>query len=169
MNHPLRAVIGGCRTPKKAEICTAALSPDGRVLALKHTEEVTLWETTMGKRLHRIKDNDNGECPQIAFSPDGKTLAWFTMGSTLRFHLCEVATGKDIVHLLLNREGDHLLKMKGDRSPGCIVWSPAGGLLATADDDGTIYLLDAATGEERGQFRGHRGPIRPLAFSADGK
>ena len=96
-------------------VWTAVLSPDGRVLVLKHTDEVTLWETATGKQLHRIKDN--GECCQFAFSPDGKMLALLTMGFTLRFHRCEVATGKDVQHLLLNREGDALLKMRGDRAP----------------------------------------------------
>ena len=148
-------------------VWTAVLSPDGRVLVLKHTDEVTLWETATGKQLHRIKDN--GECCQFAFSPDGKMLALLTMGFTLRFHRCEVATGKDVQHLLLNREGDALLKMRGDRAPRCLVWSPDGRLLATTDDDGTIYLLEAATGEERGQLRGHQGPLHALAFSADGK
>lgn len=96
-------------------------------------------------------------------------LAWFTMEFTLRFHRCDVATGKDVRHLLLNREGDALLKMQGDRAPRCLAWSPDGRLLATADDDGTICLLDTATNEERGQLRGHQAPLRALVFSPDGK
>jgi WD40 repeat protein len=39
--------------------------------------------------------------------------------------------------------------------------------VAAGDDLGSVYLLDAATGETRGQFHGHRGMILALAFSAD--
>jgi WD40 repeat protein len=59
------------------------------------------------------------------------------------------------------------------RTPGTgyarTAFSPAGGMLAVGSSDGTIRLIDPASGAEVRSLRGHSRPIQQLAFSRDGK
>jgi WD40 repeat protein len=50
----------------------------------------------------------------------------------------------------------------------CLAAAPDGRLLATGGTDKAIRLWDPATGTKLGQFTGHPGRIRGLAFSPDG-
>jgi WD40 repeat protein len=50
-----------------------------------------------------------------------------------------------------------------------VAYSPDSRRLASAGEDRTVRLWDAATGQELLVFTGHRGPIRRVAFSPDGR
>ena len=51
-----------------------------------------------------------------------------------------------------------------------MAYSPDGKTLASACDDGTVILWDAATGKPRGEpLAGHKGAVYAVAFSPDGK
>lgn len=91
----------------------------------------------------------------IAFTPDGKQLAW-TSENEVR--LLDVAQGKD-VRQLGGQEGT----IHG------VAVSPDGKLTAAASSDGSVRLWDTATGTVRGNLRGPRGGAFCLAFTADGK
>ena len=50
-----------------------------------------------------------------------------------------------------------------------VAFSPDGKTLASAGDDRTVRLWDAATGEPRATLKGHEGWVIAVAFSPDGK
>jgi RNA polymerase sigma factor (sigma-70 family) len=77
-----------------------------------------------------------------------------------RLALCDARTGR-----MLRRWSD-----SGKPSNGWeeLAFSPDGRLLASSDGR-NIHLWEVATGKELHHFQGHRGEIRSLAFSANGR
>jgi len=101
---------------------------------------------------------ENGSYPtSVAFSPDGKTLAFGT--KDMKIFLLDVATGAQRAVLT-----DHQ----------SWVWSVAfsadGKTLASGSLDKTLILWDAATGRPIGQpLTGHQDAVKSVAFSPDGR
>jgi WD40 repeat protein len=98
-----------------------AFAPDGKSIATaqsieepmaKAIVEIRIWGAATGKLLQTLRteaDNDYVELA-LAFSPDGKTLA-FTSGPTIT--LADATTGKEIGKLALPKQNDKA----GDGSP----------------------------------------------------
>lgn len=59
------------RFPSLGERAIAAVSPDGRLLAVNTARDITIWDVSAGKVLHQLP----GGARALAFSPDGKRLA----------------------------------------------------------------------------------------------
>jgi WD40 repeat protein len=126
-----------------------AFSPDGRLLA---TGKEVLDAATGRRRFTLV--GPTMSVSQVAFSPDGKTLAGASWDQTCT--LWSVATGQKVrtlqTPLLLDS----------------VAFSPDGRRLATGDGDGTVRLWDAASGRETLTLRGLVGDTR-VAFSPDGR
>src|SRR5262249_41208706 len=52
---------------------TAAVSPDGRTLALGSARGIALWDMAARKEVRQIR-GEFGACTSLAFAPDGRTL-----------------------------------------------------------------------------------------------
>jgi RNA polymerase sigma factor (sigma-70 family) len=127
-------------------------SPDGKTLASGGVGRgLCLWDVTTGRELHVL--DAGGVHVSVAFSPDGKTLA----SSGSMDSLWEVATGRRL------RQANERHRVR------CVTFAPDGQSLAWADEDGSIRLADAATGQELRQLQGHAGVVFSLAISPDGK
>lgn len=90
----------------------------------------------------------------LAYSPDGKTIA---VGSKLWLRLWDAASGKPI------------RSFPGAANVGAIVFSPDGGLLASAEEDGGIAIWNASIGIRVRGFQLSPRPLRAIAFSPDGQ
>lgn len=123
----------GALGPADGRVFQVALSPDGALAALATAAgAVTLWDTADHRRIAQLTGPD-GQYPDLAFSPDGKTL--------LTTHT--------------NEEGDKGLRLWDVRThqliralPGqgvSVAWSPDGASIATAYGS-TVVLRDAAGG-----------------------
>ena len=109
-----------------------AFSPDSAVLALGHTDSITLWNVTKtGMQEHNvIPDNHRLFSDILIFSPDGKTLL-DSKWSESRIQLRDVDTGEDLGTLSGHTEPIETL-----------VFSHDGKTLASGSEDGTVLLWD---------------------------
>ncbi len=125
----------------------AAFAPDGRSLAIAAEDGTfTVWELASGRercilRPQMARNPDQGQGPEssiygwkrlgplVAFSPDGKFLAYAGYDRTV--HVWDLATGKTAAQW--RGHDDELL---------WIAFTPDGRRLASGSDDGTVLIWD---------------------------
>ncbi len=131
-----------------------AYSPDGKWLADGTYDGVGIWDAATGKESKYLESKVTKTA--LAFSPDGKTLAWAGVGSDPV--LWDVDSGKE------------LRKLQGHKSwARDLAFRPDGKLLAACYNDATVGLWDPATGVEVRRLKGHEWGVESVAFSPDGK
>jgi len=164
-----RRLIG--RLNGHTDFCVSLdFSPNGTLLASGSRDGTAiLWSTATWEKAHRLENPDQdtitdtsgrrGSVEDVAFSPDGKTLALASYRGTVQ--LWDVASGK-------LRE-----TLKGHSSAvGAVAFSPDGRSLASGGNDQTVRLWNVETGRELMQLDPASvdfGLVRTLAFSRDGK
>jgi WD40 repeat protein len=137
-----------------------ALSPDGHLAAAASKGgAVRLWDARTGKALFSTTAKD--EVPCLAFSPDGRRLAWAS-GETMT--VAEVPGGKVV------------LTIQGYAHPATrMAFSPDGFRLATAGGgvmtgrEVSVKLWDLHTGQEVLSLSGQADSVTALALSPDGR
>ena len=140
------------------------LSPDFQILAhdVKSSNIIHLTDvTTKKKHKHTLswttESTRNREgVRNIAFSPDGLTLASYSWDRTIR--LWDVATGT--INHTLTEHTDYVVRN--------IAFSPDGQTLLSRSDT-TIRLWDVATGEVKHTLTGHTDDVNSVVFSPDGQ
>ena len=169
-------------------------SPDGKMLVSKDGGSVRLWEVSTGKEIRKLQTTGGGPAigtgppagavlaassrpVDVAFSPDGKTIAVGNIGSII---LWETLTGKKIQEIVLPTEkitfplGAQTIAL----TVSAVAFSPDGKTLAAAVDTGKmtyesrgIHLYQWNTGKKTGELVGSNRlqMIFSLAFSPDGK
>jgi WD40 repeat protein/tetratricopeptide (TPR) repeat protein len=150
--------------------CVAVdFSRDGSLLASAgHDGKAIVWSTETWRPVHTLMNRDRGtldtdsgraQVQDVAFSPDGKTLAMASYGGSVQ--LWDVVTGK----LLESLKGH-------SNAVGAVAFSPDGRTLASGGGDRTVRLWNVATRRELMQLDPGRmtlGDVRSLAFSPDGR
>jgi WD40 repeat protein len=144
--------------PSSPQLQTAALSPDGRLIATgDNSGTASVWDARSGRFLtsHRM----SGAVTSVAFDTRrGKRTRVVTGSADGSVHVWRAATGKLLVGL------------KGHTDQvGSVAFSPDGRWILTASDDRTAAVWNAATGTREAVLLGHRGSVRGAAFSTDGK
>lgn len=108
-----------------------------------------------GVRLLHTLALDAGESSRVAWSPDGRTLAWIV---------------NDVLIQLWDAETSAFRALRGTSgNVQDIAWSPDGRLLASVSSDTSIRVWDVVTGIVQRSLRGHRGSVISAAWSPDGR
>jgi WD40 repeat protein len=147
-----------------------AISPDGKTLATFGADDILkLWDLATGQNLSAIGTYSRSTPSNLAFSPDGKSVAVavsYPGGKPDLVKLWDVTTGQE----------RHAYKTESRvRS---VAFSPDGKYLATggsapaAPDQkrpGEIKLLDLTKELEQRILTGHQSSVTSVAFSPDGR
>ncbi len=148
--------------PRGRDLNLLALNSDGSRLATLNADgTIRIWDTASRKLLQGICVGQRGLHPnQLAWSPDGKTLATLLEGSA---QLWDAARGR-------------LLKtIMEPYTVRCVAWSPSGSRIALlgtrnlSTGDGRVMIWDAPTDKLLPTSLILEGPWSTVAWSPDGK
>ena len=153
----------------------AALSPDGKTIAVGSGKVVQLYEVETGNSLRRIEGWPG--LVGLLFSPDGKTLAGRT--SDAGASLWDVEAGKERHRIkappLPDRARVPVAAVRNGGAPG-MTFTPDGKALVvvTAEvKDGmvgsTVKFWDVASGEQVRDLKGPLGSVSAVAIAPNGK
>lgn len=134
-----------------------ALSPDGKILAIDHGTNISLWDTSLGRRKRESICTfvpASHSYPALAFSPNGRILAV----NRLNVMLVDTITG-NTMELPDTHEG----------RVTAVAISPDGKTIATGSEDNTAKMWSAASRVELATLKGHKDFVYAVAFSPDGK
>ncbi len=157
-----------CHTLKGHEACVRllAFSADGRrLVSVGYHEPARFWDLQTGKEWRTPVEPPGS--PR-SLSADGKTWALARPGS------CKTRT-RDALLICKVETGKELFRLDADYG-GCCAFAPDGRSVAVpgrydmwSEEENGIVVIELATGAVRARFRGHRGELKALAFSADGR
>lgn len=153
----LASLIRGSPEPYHPTDCwgihSLAWAPDGKTI-LAAIPDVTLWvDVATGAIGKRFVVSPGSKNRYLEYSSDGSVIA--------DFQCCDC-------HLRNASDGRVLLTIK-DLWSNVVAMSPRDAVLAVAEPDGTIRLIEVPTGKQLTTVAGHRGTVESLAFSHDGR
>jgi WD40 repeat protein len=138
-------------------VTTVAFNPDGKFFvtgAIGTDRTIKFWD---GENFQLLSTSPQqpGFINSLAFTPDGKEL----VGAVRNFvKVWDVSTNKEKFSVKASQ-----LELNQ------VAVSSANRLVATANRDGKITIIDLANGRELVKLEGHKGWVQSIAFSPDGK
>jgi WD40 repeat protein len=165
--HSLKA---GAATGTAGLITTVAFSPDGRHLAvLDLAGRGSVWDWVAGKQLCKFAGPSGnasifGGTGTVVWSPDAKALATIkedidnNNAFVQAIQLWDPATGNELRTIPLEPGNDRI---------GGLLFAPDSKALAFARSDGTVSLMDVATGKTLRSWKS-QGGVTLLLFARDG-
>ena len=146
-----------------SRVATVAYRPDGKQLATFGWDgTVRIWDAITGAELHMITlegeyGTGNGFAGNVAYSPDGKLLAYNDLNTT---RIMDVESGDELM-ALDSFEGGAV----------SVVFSPDGAQVADAGAESTIRIHNSKSGESLIEFQlpPESDVFQQIVFSPDGK
>ncbi|MXV78145.1 WD40 repeat domain-containing protein [Candidatus Poribacteria bacterium] len=148
------------KLPLKVVGSAIAISPDGNVIAIGHSNEIGLWDVKTAKQIARVRHKKISfvSVSLLAFSPDGELLA---IEDDNDIHLWDTKTQQFRASLIGHESMVSVLK-----------FSPDSKILAStsswyADQGTSVWLWDTTTGQHITTLLGHKEGVRLFEFSPD--
>lgn len=144
----------------------AAFSPDGsRIAGTAFSDDgpvKVILDARTGNQIVKLPQL-YGFPHSVAYSPDGKLLAWGLIGRS--YPHCH----RELL-LLLDSDTGKVVRTFPSQTDGvyCVAFSPDGKLLASTNKE-NVRLWDVATGKEVRTLQGHTDDVLNVAFSPDSK
>jgi WD40 repeat protein len=119
--------VGGDRPAVAKTLLDLALTPDKKALVTGDRDgEIKVWDLDKPDAVRTFRTGI-GELAGLTIAPDGGRLATFGVGGV---EVSDLATGQSL------RKWDVRVRVRN------VAFLPGGKLLATANDNGTVYLLE---------------------------
>jgi WD40 repeat protein len=141
--------------PQGDGLIAMAVSPDVKTLyTANRLGAARVWDTATGKELRQIDIKEKNTRP-LTFSSDGRSLAGI-LGNAIA--VWDTTSGKQIRSIPCPRGFPTRMSFTSD-----------GRTLVVTHVEGSVSLLEIATGQSRLEVSGHAGPVKGFAFSPDGR
>jgi WD40 repeat protein len=161
-------------------VLDCAVSPDGAyVVSASIDRTLKLWDPATGRELHTFAGHTS-QVTDCAVSPDGSyilsaslhdgTLRQWDSATGRELRTLVAATSRDSTTRVWDSTGQRLLREAPvrliDPVDGCAI-SPDGAFIVYTRWDGTIRVLDPATGQQQLTLAGHSNAVLDCAVSPD--
>jgi WD40 repeat protein len=143
-------------------VTAASLSPDGtRAITTTRTGTVRAWDAATGAPLGTLQHNAGFLSPAVAFSPDSRRAAFTSEHGPVPIWDLRGAEPQRVL----------LPRAQLPSEVVSVAWSPAANRVAVSDrsHSGAARVFDVDTGQVVAELRGHRGEVRSVSFSPDGR
>lgn len=141
------------------QICSIAMSPDGKLLVAADTKskQLVLWDVGTSEH-HSSIPIDSSHVNEIAFSPDGRMLAIAANSGLLS--VWQIESGERL-HVLSGHSGD----------VRCVDFSSDGNRLVSGggieSQPGEVFIWDLKTEQRVASLDGHSGRVEDVVFHPD--
>lgn len=138
-----------------AGVASVASSPDGKLLASASWDgTIKIWDIDSGALLHNLNVH-KGNVNSVCFSQDGTCVLTAASDQTVKI--------TDI------RSNGIRLSLDQHCKASCAVFSHNGKYIASGDEEGTICIWEAETGNPYRELTGHEKWVSSVSFSQSGK